>query len=71
MSQSQSSQPLTPQEKVLLQELLARAGISSEEVEPSTPGSFSIVEAQSMSDASKRRGDDPGGRVWLQACPYR
>ena len=76
MSQSQSSQPLTPQEKVLLQELLARAGISSEEVEPSTPGSFSIVEAQSMSDASKRRGDDlmeefGSKRVLTAEVPYQ
>eukprot|EP00435_Cladocopium_sp_Y103_P001293 s456_g1.t1 len=45
-------------EKVLLQDLLARAGVPPEEAEPSTPGSFSVVDAQSMTDASKRRGGD-------------
>ena len=37
--------------------LLARAGIHHEDGEPSTPSDFSLVDLQSMSDASKRRSD--------------
>eukprot|EP00435_Cladocopium_sp_Y103_P050219 s645_g15.t1 len=45
-------------EKVRLQDLLTRAGIPPGEVEPSTPGSFSVIEPTSMTNASKRRPDD-------------
>ena len=66
MSQSQSSQPLTGQEKVLLQELMARAGIPPDEAEPSTPGSFSL----------KRRGGDVEDevipkRLFAASIPYQ
>ena len=52
------AQPLTPQERELLQDLLARANASNEDGEPSTPGSFSLVDLHSMTDASKRRVDE-------------
>eukprot|EP00435_Cladocopium_sp_Y103_P038006 s382_g10.t1 len=49
-------------ERVLLNELLSRASVSTEVTEPSTPGSFSVIEsmdgAGAMSDASKRRGTE-------------
>eukprot|EP00435_Cladocopium_sp_Y103_P020594 s2229_g5.t1 len=49
-------------ERVLLNELLSRASVSAEVTEPSTPGSFSVIEsidgAGAMSDASKRRGTE-------------
>ena len=54
MSESKGAQPLTPQEKEVLQSLLARDGIHHEEAEPPTPSDFSLVDLQSMSDASKR-----------------
>ena len=54
MSESKGAQPLTPQEKEVLQSLLARDGIHHEEGEPPTPSDFSLVDLQSMSDASKR-----------------
>ena len=42
----------------MLQDLIARAGIHPEEIEPSTPGSFSVIEPSSMTDASKRRSEE-------------
>lgn len=55
---SHNAQPLSPSEKVLLQELLSRATICTEMEEPSTPGSFSVIESSgqggTMSDAAKR-----------------
>ena len=58
MSLGKPAQPLTWQGKEILQDLLARSSVHPEEVEPSTPGSFSMVDLQAMSDASKRRPDD-------------
>eukprot|EP00435_Cladocopium_sp_Y103_P036552 s3508_g9.t1 len=64
---SQNVQPLNAAEKAVLQDLLSRAVLSGDHQEPSTPGSFSVVEyiegGGTMSDASKRRGqtqDDAG-----------
>eukprot|EP00435_Cladocopium_sp_Y103_P006224 s2324_g2.t1 len=52
-------------ERVLLNELLSRASVHVEGTEPSTPGSFSVIESMdgygAMSDASKRRSDDQCG----------
>jgi hypothetical protein len=55
---SQNLQPLSSAEKALLQDLLSRAALSEESGEPSTPGSFSVVDSMNhggaMNDASKR-----------------
>ena len=55
---SHNAQPLSSSEKVLLQELLSRATACAEMEEPSTPGSFSVIESSEqgggMSDAAKR-----------------
>ena len=70
---SQHVQPLSVAEKAVLQELLHRANMSGEAPEPSTPGSFSVVEAQevagAMSDAAKRRGQTPDEES-LMKRPY-
>ena len=61
---SASNQPLTPSEKVMLSELLARATIPDEDSEVPTPSSFAVVDEevfQGMSDAAKRRMDEPTG----------
>ena len=75
MSLGKLAQPLTPQEKEILQDLLARSAIQSEEGEPSTPGSFSMVDLQSMSDASNRRTDESeeeqvAKRMFAANLPY-
>ena len=55
---SQHLQPLSSAEKAVLQDLLSRAALSDESGEPSTPGSFSVVDSMNhggaMNDASKR-----------------
>ena len=58
---SSSLQPLSQSEKLLLQNLLARARIADDDAEVVTPSSFALVEedAQSITDASKRRMVDP------------
>lgn len=75
MSLGKPAQPLTWQGKEILQDLLARSSVHPEEVEPSTPGSFSMVDLQAMSDASKRRPDDSeeeqvSKRMFAANLPY-
>eukprot|EP00435_Cladocopium_sp_Y103_P076309 s154_g89.t1 len=57
---SQNAQPLSAAEKAVLQDLLNRASLTNEIQEPSTPGSFSVIDPNehggAMSDASKRCG---------------
>ena len=74
MSLGKLAQPLTPQEKEILQDLLARSNIQSEEGEPSTCGSFSMVDPHSMSDASKRppmKFEQVAKRMFAANMPYR
>ena len=56
------SQPLSAHERVLLNELLSRASVHHELPEPSTPGSFSLIDPNecgyAMTDASKRRSSE-------------
>ena len=56
------SQPLTPHEQAVLAELLSRVQKTADVPEPSSPGSFSLIEpsesGHAMTDASKRRGSD-------------
>eukprot|EP00435_Cladocopium_sp_Y103_P048346 s728_g14.t1 len=58
---SGANQPLTPGEKLMLANLLARVKSTEDDPEVMTPSSFALVEEdlQYMSDASKRRMEDP------------
>eukprot|EP00435_Cladocopium_sp_Y103_P051192 s837_g15.t2 len=58
---SSSNQPLSPSEKLVLSNLLARARVMDEDPEAATPSSFDLIEEdlQGMNDASKRRMCEP------------
>ena len=66
---SASSQPLSPSERVMLAELLARAHGADDESEVPTPSSFAVIEDEAfhgMGEAAKRRTDEPTGESELK-----
>ena len=66
---SASSQPLSPSERVMLAELLARAHGVDDEPEVPTPSSFAVIEDEGfhgMGEAAKRRTDEPTGESELK-----
>ena len=66
---SASSQALSPSERVMLAELLARAHGVDDEPEVPTPTSFAVIEEEAfhgMGEAAKRRTDEPTGESELK-----